>query len=531
MKRVTLIFTALLFTLSVIATPVFMGIAVTITVNGNKNLQVSVDGRDYNLYGNVALGNKTTITLTNLQAGQHTFQANRTDQVTNRSDRIATTFNLRNGFDMLINITGNGSIELIETRRIGRSDNQLPMSSGNFSNLLQSVRNTRSMYAKKSAITNAFQNSSNYFTTNQAMQLVQLVYGESGRLELAKLSYANITDRANFDNMYSLLNSENSRNELRSYTDSYTEEGNDNIAMADNEFQALYQSIRQQWPASAQMTSLNNSFTNTRSYFSASQARQLIQIVNGDNNRLPLAKASYRTITDPSNFSQVVDLLNSQESRNDLLNYIGNNSGNNNTPMADAAFTNLYQGIQRQWPASNQVSSLTTAFNAGNYFTTYQVSQLIQLINAEDSRLQLAKLSYHTVTDRNNFSQLYDLLNNQSDKNELRNFVNGYSGGNTNVAMTDMNYSTLYQTIQRQFLPNEKMSSLTNTFNTAGNYFTVVQAKGLIQLISLESNKLQLAKLAYRTITDRNNFNLLYDIFSSQSNRDELDAYIRAYKD
>jgi hypothetical protein len=532
MKRVILIFSSLLFTLSVLAYPLFTGSAVTITVNGNKNLQISVDGRDYNLYGNVVLGNKTTISLTNLQAGQHTFQAIRNDQNTNRSEKISTTFNLRNGFDMLININGNGSIELIETRRIGASDNQTPMSNGNFSTLLQNVKNSRSMYARKATITNAFQNTSNYFTTNQVMQLLQQINAENARLDLAKLSYGNITDRGNFDNIYSLLNSQASRNDLGSYVANYSEEGNSNTAMSDANFATLYQSIRQQWPVSAQMTSLNNTFANANSFFSTSQAKQLIQIVSGDNNRLQLAKISYRSITDPANFSQVFDLLSSQESKNDLTSYINNYSGyNTNLPMGDANFTRLYQTIQQQWPVSMQMSSLTNAFNTNNFFTTYQTSQLIQLISSEDNRLQLAKLSYHTVTDRNNFNQLYDLLSSQSSKNELANFINNYSGNNSNVSMTEANYSTLYQTIQRQFLPNEKMTSLTNTFNAAGNYFTVAQAKGLIQLISFENNKLQLAKLSYRTITDRTNFNQVYDIFSSQTSRDELDAYVRAYKE
>jgi Domain of unknown function (DUF4476) len=112
-------------------------------------------------------------------------------------------------------------------------------------------------------------------------------------------------------------------------------------------------------------------------------------------------------------------------------------------------------------------------------------------------------------------------------------FVNNTSNpaSNTNIAMADAAYTTLYQTIQSQFFPNEKMNSLTSTFNNTANYFTTAQAKKLIQLVSFESNRLQLAKLSYRTIVDRANFSQLYDILNSDGNRNELDAYVKAYKD
>ncbi|MBK8496465.1 MAG: DUF4476 domain-containing protein, partial [Chitinophagaceae bacterium] len=47
--------------------------------------------------------------------------------------------------------------------------------------------------------------------------------------------------------------------------------------------------------------------------------------------------------------------------------------------------------------------------NTANYFTTYQASRLIQLVTAENNRLQLAKLSYRSVTDRSNFYQVNEL--------------------------------------------------------------------------------------------------------------------------
>ncbi|HET6768185.1 MAG TPA: DUF4476 domain-containing protein [Chitinophagaceae bacterium] len=507
--------------------------AVTITVTGNKNLQVAVDGRDYDLPNSTSVSNKTTFVINNLSIAQHAFQITRTDQNTNRSDRISTIFNLRSGYDMRINVNQNGSIELIEIRKTGTSDDGIPMNSTNFNNLLKNVRNQKSTAGRRNLVANAFNNTRNYFITSQATQLLQLINSESVRLQLAKLSYRTITDRENFYQLYSLLNSEASRNELADYVNNYYEEDNVNVAMADADFNSLYQTIQQQRPVSTQMNSLTNSFNNASNYFTTYQASRLIQLVSAESNRLQLAKLSYRSITDRANFSQIYNLLNTQAGRSELEAYVNNyNTGSNfNIAMSDANFNSLYQTIQQQSPVSTQMNSLTNAFNnSSNYFTTYQASRLIQLVGSEGNRLQLAKLSYRSITDRNNFYQVYDLFNSQASKNELEAYVNNYSTGSTaNVAMSDANFNSLYQTIQQQWPVSTQMNSLTSAFNNTSNYFTTYQVSRLIQLVSAESNRLQLAKLSFRSITDRNNFYQVYDLFNSQASKNELEAYVNNY--
>jgi hypothetical protein len=49
----------------------------------------------------------------------------------------------------------------------------------------------------------------------------------------------------------------------------------------------------------------------------------------------------------------------------------------------------------------------------------------------------------------------------------------------------------------------------------------------IIALLSSEDNRLNLAKLAFDNIVDQQNFRQLYDLFDSQSSRDELDNYIK----
>jgi DNA polymerase IIIc chi subunit len=527
MKKVSILLIGFLSSMSIQAQQKTS--AVSIIVNGSKNLQMSIDERNSNLYNNKALVEKTTVSMDNLAIGQHSLLVVRTNQNNDRTERIATTFNLRYDYDMLIKVNRNGSLELIETKHTGTSDNLVAMSSSEFNILLSNVRNQRSTIRRSSAITNAF-NNKYYFTTSQVIQLLQLVNSESSRIQLAKQSYSNITDRGNFYQLYELLNSQAGRNELEDFVDNYNDDRNSYTAMSDANFNILFQDIKKQWPDNIQMNSLTNAFINTNNYFSSYQASQLIQLTNSENNRLQLAKLSYRSITDPGNFNQVYNLISSQAGKNELTAYV-NNYNNGISPdmaMSDANFNILYQDINRQWSDNTQMTSLTNAFNnTNNFFSSYQASQLIQLINGENNRLQLAKLSYRSITDRGNFNQVASLISSQPGKNELTAYVNNYNQGNgSNIAMSDVNFNNLYQDINRQWPENNQMTSLTNAFNNTNNFFSSYQASQLIQIIIGENNRLRLAKLSYRSITDPGNFNQVYNLISSQAGKNELTDYV-----
>ncbi|MGB4397881.1 MAG: DUF4476 domain-containing protein [Daejeonella sp.] len=92
--------------------------------------------------------------------------------------------------------------------------------------------------------------------------------------------------------------------------------------------------------------------------------------------------------------------------------------------MSNSDFSVLVLTIRSNFLQILKVQAERDVFaNPNNYFTTAQVKQLISLINAEPSRLELAKLSFKTITDPENISFLYDLFQLQSSKDELAEFV------------------------------------------------------------------------------------------------------------
>ncbi|MCU7548624.1 DUF4476 domain-containing protein [Chitinophagaceae bacterium LB-8] len=103
-------------------------------------------------------------------------------------------------------------------------------------------------------------------------------------------------------------------------------------------------------------------------------------------------------------------------------NYDRNRNWNdNNRAMSDADFNQFTQKIRNQWLSKKNIAK--EGLNS-NYFTTYQVREVLQIFSSENDKLELAKLAYSRTVDQRNFSQLYDLFSSQG-KDELDRYVRG----------------------------------------------------------------------------------------------------------
>lgn len=550
---------------------------ITITFNGtnsNRNYQVVLDGTSY--YSNSVTDPNSTntnvkkeITLTNQQLGSHTIDiyrlrntgtyTNGTNTTPNGRSVYSNTFQLRTGYDMDIKINPAGGVTFSEKRirtQGRRGNNQVipPMTDASFNQLLQSVR---ARYTQSSKITlekSAFVNTANYFTTDQVRQLLLLITSEGNRLALAKLAYPRVTDPTNFTQLYNVFNSTSSRTNMDIFIRNNPNNNNKNNSnqgnwgnnnrtpMADYPFSQLLQTVNSQYNQSSKFSTISGAFNNTANYFSTAQVRQLLSVINSENDRLALAKQSYSRVSDATAFTSLYDLFYSQSSRDELNNFItGNtNTTNTRTAMADYQFGQLLQTVNSQYNQAGRFNSISGAFNnSANYFTTSQVRQLLSLSNSESDRLALAKLSYLRVIDVANFTSLYDLLNSQASKNDLNNYViqNGGTGITVQttgrVAVSDALFSQLYQKAKAHFRPSSTLDDLRSYFNNSSYNFTTEQLRQLFSLVSnsilsSETDLLEVAKLSWHRVTDPVNFPQLFTLFTVQANRDALNAYIQA---
>jgi hypothetical protein len=514
---------------------------ITINVRGNNNESIIIDGKEYVVNNDYNTNTNTPIVVSNLQTGQHTLQIKRTNEVNPSS----TMFTIRNGYDLQITITANGSVQSKEIK--WRTDNNTieyatPMSAADFNTLYNDVRSQWRNANKVTLLSDAFANTSNYFTTAQAKQLIQLINNQRNRFTLAKAAYRSITDPVNFTQMYDVFNSQSYRDQLAAYVSTYNA-GSSSTAMTNASFNSLYKTAKRQSTVNSRVSYIYNAFINTNNFFTVSQARQLVQLVPDETNRLYLAKISYRSIIDKNNFSQMSALLNSQTSRNELVNFVNTYDDSNpvytKIAMKEDDYNVLYRDIQNRFGLGAKMSALQNVFaKESYYFTVAQARQLIQLVSSESNRLELAKASHDNIVDQANFNQLYDVLSSTASRNELEAYVRDYQnttpGSTTPVytnrtPMSSTSFTSLYNRVRNTWGFGAKMSELTEIFDNESYYFTVAQAKQLIQLVSSESNRLQLAKSAYGNITDPQNFNLMYEVLTSQSSKNELSTFVNTY--
>lgn len=627
---------------------------VSVSVTGNRNKQITVDGKLYTI-NNTNANSEQDVVINNLAIGQHALQVIRTNPNSNKKSTTNTSFTLRSGYDLDIRINGNGAVTMTE-KRTGRNDgaaistnafnkiytatqkktssslrasflenefvntgklftssqvSQLiklvnteslrlslaknaytrvtdrqnyavvtnlllssvnrtslnnyiatvpipdedededmddfgdantPMSEERFNAIYKEVFGEYSATDKNYYLTNFFTKDFNFYSSTQVRQLIQLIPTETERFNLAKLAYRGTTDKENYNQVVQLLSSSYNRSQLSTYLASY-DGSNPVLAMNANAFNQLYQNVSYQTSTSGRYTAINNAFTGNGNYFTAAQARQLIQLVNNEGNRLMLAKTSYKVLVDRDNYIVLNDLLSSQTSRNDLADYVYsyNNYGTgtgSGVAMTDAEFNSLYNSVSGNWSGTTRYSQLNSAFqNSNAYYTTTQVRKLLLLLNNESERMSLAKMSYDNLVDQQNYAVMSDLFANSANRNEWTRYANenrtGGGGVYVKTPMTDSEFSSVYRNIQFTFGIGAKMNGLTQLFNTETNFFTVQQTKQLIQLVSSESNRLELAKGAYNNLTDPANYTELLSLFSSQASKDEFTAYVgsNAYLD
>ena len=149
--------------------------------------------------------------------------------------------------------------------------------------------------------------------------------------------------------------------------------------------------------------------------------------------------------------------------------------------------------------------------------------------NDRDSRWgDIDHNSHNGQVDDHSYDGQWD---NQGQGNHDGRFDNrddkGYSDNSYNRAISDLEFNRVLSSMENEWSENNRAKSALQIINT--NYFTSVQVKQMLQMFSLESNKLNLAEQAYSKTIDQRNYFTINDVFSLSSSKDELTRFIRSH--
>lgn len=243
------IFTLLLATIFTTSAFAYDEGRITITVSTPTDVQVMIDNRSYRL-------NDNSLVLNNVRAGQHTIQVYRTRNNNrnagnnrnrnNRNDVLySSTIYVKANYDVdiMINRFGKALVDERDLRysndgygnygtnnggygngngngdygtnngNYGNNNYNRPLSDYDFNQLLQKIRGQ--WMGKQSTAKDAI--NSNYFTTLQVKQILQIFSSENDKLELAKLAYRNTVDQRSYSQLYDVFAYQSSRDELDQY--------------------------------------------------------------------------------------------------------------------------------------------------------------------------------------------------------------------------------------------------------------------------------------------------------------------------
>lgn len=93
---------------------------------------------------------------------------------------------------------------------------------------------------------------------------------------------------------------------------------------------------------------------------------------------------------------------------------------NTNLPVAmqDADFRQLVQTLRREAFEDTRLQLAGSVLSSG-WFTTVQVGQMMQVFHFDDNRLELARMAYPRVTDKNRFYTLTEALTFNKNRESL----------------------------------------------------------------------------------------------------------------
>jgi hypothetical protein len=308
-----------------IAASAFAG-NVKITLNGNKNFVVMIDGRTYT--ANTTSAGKKEILINDLQNGQHTIEIFRPNARGVNKEIYQSSFDLSQNESIHITVNGNGGVKIEETTNSNAyGDYRTQMTDASFNQLYKNINAKRGQAAKLTSAKEAFNSSTNYFTVAQTSDVIRLINAESSRLLLAKLALDNLTDQANYADLHELFDLQSSIDDFDNYVRNNTvyAESNNNtyrVPMSDANYNSVYENIRKKWLPGGKMIAASEAFNNTSYNFTTAQTRKIIALLSSEANRLELAKLSFDNITDQSNFRQLYDLFTTKASKDELDEFV-----------------------------------------------------------------------------------------------------------------------------------------------------------------------------------------------------------------
>lgn len=198
-----------------------------------------------------------------------------------------------------------------------------------------------------------------------------------------------------------------------------------------------------------------------------------------------------------------------------------------NSPLNQQEFSQLVSVIKNESFDDARQLVLTTALNHRPIFVQ-QVSELLRLFSFEDKKLDIAINLYPSVIDTQNFYLLRDEFSFINNKDKLNDFllhaqpIHQRQLRLTSVTLNE--FAALQNAIKREPFDDGKQTVLKLALQN--KLLNVNQLSMILKMFSFEEKKLDIAIAVYPSVSDYQNFYLLRDSFTFQTNKDKFSRFL-----
>ncbi len=196
--------------------------------------------------------------------------------------------------------------------------------------------------------------------------------------------------------------------------------------------------------------------------------------------------------------------------------------------------TNLDHGVAfiKRTVMDMEKHQYTQEIVKNNCITCQQLATILKSVNYELDKLKLVKEAYVNLVDKKELKTLEASFRFESSKKEFadmlaypnkmipaKNKINCTKAEKDSTVMELASNTKLFPTDHERFqFMKEK---------AAGYCFTSMQFKSILSIFLHDREKLDLTKLFYNNITDKENISVLHEVFSYQESITNLEAFIK----
>lgn len=200
--------------------------------------------------------------------------------------------------------------------------------------------------------------------------------------------------------------------------------------------------------------------------------------------------------------------------------------------LAEHQFQDKLRTLERLKNSTEQAREANSLLRDG-WLSSLQVKALARTITQEDARYDFALAAYPRTVDPENFYEVYDAFTSYSKVFRLHDRIREFRAPATPPAhvgiqpISDEAMADLLKAVRAESFDDTKKAVVRQMF-AGKRRFLSRQVGEIVRLFSFDNARLEIAKLAYDSVVDPENYYQVSQVLDFTSNKDALARYIES---